>query len=153
MDNLLDHDIPSFVSWAQRCCRNNLALFAAGLWWVWRDRNNDIFCPNEPWNNDFVLALCRKSSSELIVIEAFLLMVILRVLVVFFEIVKDNGFAVFLVLLVRLWLFTLNFCYMAWSILDLGEWRAASNQQNLVIWDNPFADLEHLVQQEMPLSP
>ncbi|MED6108101.1 hypothetical protein PIB30_118707 [Stylosanthes scabra] len=39
-------------------------LFCAVLWWVWRDRNNDVFCPGDPWNMDKIVGLSHHNANE-----------------------------------------------------------------------------------------
>ncbi|MED6122012.1 hypothetical protein PIB30_035746 [Stylosanthes scabra] len=39
-------------------------LFVVALWWIWCDRNNNVFCPMDPWRVGKVLALCRSSARD-----------------------------------------------------------------------------------------
>ncbi|MED6179844.1 hypothetical protein PIB30_004484 [Stylosanthes scabra] len=39
-------------------------LFFAAIWWIWRERNNDVFNSDSPWNLEKVLGLIRHAASE-----------------------------------------------------------------------------------------
>nr|XP_025670055.1 uncharacterized protein LOC112769805 [Arachis hypogaea] len=53
-----------FQSWLRIKLRTNEGIFAVGLWWIWRDRNNDIFNQNDIWSKEKVLQLIRHSAAE-----------------------------------------------------------------------------------------
>ncbi|MED6172949.1 hypothetical protein PIB30_054693 [Stylosanthes scabra] len=44
----------------------NSILFASALWWIWRDRNNDVFDSSNSWSIDKVLFLIRHSTADLV---------------------------------------------------------------------------------------
>ncbi|XP_015970565.1 uncharacterized protein LOC107494049 [Arachis duranensis] len=53
-----------FRAWIRVNLRATKAIFAAGFWWIWRDRNNDIFNPNDSWSMKKVIMLARHSAAE-----------------------------------------------------------------------------------------
>ncbi|KAL4286841.1 hypothetical protein AHAS_Ahas19G0126500 [Arachis hypogaea] len=53
-----------FRAWLRVNLRATEAIFAAGLWWIWRYRNNDIFNPKDSWSMEKVLMLARHSAAE-----------------------------------------------------------------------------------------
>ncbi|MED6191254.1 hypothetical protein PIB30_114333, partial [Stylosanthes scabra] len=50
--------------WIHKNCKENPAIFTAGVWWIWRARNNDIFDNDDHWDTAKVVALCRHSARE-----------------------------------------------------------------------------------------
>ncbi|MED6124042.1 hypothetical protein PIB30_055267 [Stylosanthes scabra] len=38
-----------FLEWIRIQCQRNPHLLAAAVWWIWRDRNNDVFNLADPW--------------------------------------------------------------------------------------------------------
>ncbi|KAL4390956.1 hypothetical protein AHAS_Ahas03G0196900 [Arachis hypogaea] len=58
------HVALDFQSWLRLKLRTNEGIFAAGLWWIWRDRINDIFNQNDIWSKEKVLKLIRHSAAE-----------------------------------------------------------------------------------------
>ncbi|KAL4343881.1 hypothetical protein AHAS_Ahas11G0122700 [Arachis hypogaea] len=48
-----------FVSWIRSNLNKNEFLFAAAFWWIWRDRNNDIFHQDDPWSKEKIVHLVK----------------------------------------------------------------------------------------------
>ncbi|XP_016206298.1 uncharacterized protein LOC107646634 [Arachis ipaensis] len=53
-----------FRAWLWVNFRATEAIFVAGLWWIWRDRNKDIFNPNDSWSIEKVIMLARHLAAE-----------------------------------------------------------------------------------------
>ncbi|KAL4364984.1 hypothetical protein AHAS_Ahas07G0060700 [Arachis hypogaea] len=54
----------NFVSWIRSNLNKNEFLFAAAFWWVWRDRNNDIFHQDDPWSKEKIVHLVKHAARD-----------------------------------------------------------------------------------------
>ncbi|MED6138357.1 hypothetical protein PIB30_119119 [Stylosanthes scabra] len=54
-----------FASWIRHNLKANEFAASATIWWIWRDRNNDIFNPSEAWTIQKVVVLIRQLCSKL----------------------------------------------------------------------------------------
>ncbi|MED6167941.1 hypothetical protein PIB30_007613 [Stylosanthes scabra] len=59
-----NNDLYACFNWIRFHCVRNASLFCAIIRWVWRDRNNAIFSPADPWSLEKIVALCRHSAHE-----------------------------------------------------------------------------------------
>ncbi|KAL4276453.1 hypothetical protein AHAS_Ahas20G0208700 [Arachis hypogaea] len=53
-----------FVSWIRSNLNKNEFLFAAAFWWIWRDRNNDIFHQDDPWSKEKIVHLVQHAACD-----------------------------------------------------------------------------------------
>ncbi|KAL4351135.1 hypothetical protein AHAS_Ahas10G0211700 [Arachis hypogaea] len=53
-----------FVSWIRSNLNKNEFLFAAAFWWIWRDRNNDIFHQDDPWSKEKIVHLVKHAARD-----------------------------------------------------------------------------------------
>ncbi|KAL4275343.1 hypothetical protein AHAS_Ahas20G0097700 [Arachis hypogaea] len=53
-----------FVSWIRSNLNKNEFLFAAAFWWIWRDRNNDIFHQDDPWSKEKIVHLVQHAARD-----------------------------------------------------------------------------------------
>nr|XP_025611579.1 uncharacterized protein LOC112704931 [Arachis hypogaea] len=53
-----------FVSWIHSNLNKNEFLFAAAFWWIWRDRNNDIFHQDDPWSKKKIVHLVKHAARD-----------------------------------------------------------------------------------------
>ncbi|KAL4337969.1 hypothetical protein AHAS_Ahas12G0163300 [Arachis hypogaea] len=53
-----------FVSWIRSKLNKNEFLFAAAFWWIWRDRNNDIFHQDDPWSKEKIVHLVQHAAPD-----------------------------------------------------------------------------------------
>ncbi|MED6157829.1 hypothetical protein PIB30_027087 [Stylosanthes scabra] len=51
--------------WILHNCKYKEALFCSSVWWIWRDRNNDVFNNLEPWSISKVKGLCLSLTKDL----------------------------------------------------------------------------------------
>ncbi|KAL4293782.1 hypothetical protein AHAS_Ahas18G0162500 [Arachis hypogaea] len=53
-----------FVSWIRSNLNKNEFLFAAAFWWIWMDRNNDIFHQDDPWSKEKIVHLVKHAARD-----------------------------------------------------------------------------------------
>ncbi|MED6225122.1 hypothetical protein PIB30_090684, partial [Stylosanthes scabra] len=53
-----------FKAWVQHICKHCPTIFGAGLWWIWRDRNNFVFGSDDPWPSNKIIALAKHAAHE-----------------------------------------------------------------------------------------
>ncbi|KAL4293306.1 hypothetical protein AHAS_Ahas18G0114900 [Arachis hypogaea] len=53
-----------FVSWIRSNLNKNEFLFAAAFWWIWRNRNNDIFHQDDPWSKEKIVHLVQHAARD-----------------------------------------------------------------------------------------
>ncbi|KAL4321932.1 hypothetical protein AHAS_Ahas14G0159900 [Arachis hypogaea] len=53
-----------FVSWIRSNLNKNKFLFAGAFWWIWRNRNNDIFHQDDPWSKEKIVHLVKHAARD-----------------------------------------------------------------------------------------
>ncbi|MED6121241.1 hypothetical protein PIB30_028069 [Stylosanthes scabra] len=159
-----------FLNLIRACCASDGPIFVATLWWIWRDRNNDVhvFCPLEPWKVEKVLGFCRSSSRDFSLfyyVQQYTVDPHLRLIIcetdsldafnlvnLDLSLVMDHRDLVSQIKDVELWPWSLQIKLIqrsANNAADLMAKHAASSQLVFREWPSPSSDLLLVIQQDL----